>query len=306
MEPQEEFMESMREFRRRREQPKTERAKVFEEAGRAIDKAKNEYHANARHDVVKVSKQSNIYYNSVVILTGAQGQGKTFTALAESLIVCRKAPNTHMLIFVKKKGFDPTAEYIKPLIQAAGCQFVEIFYEQAEEFVQMIFYYKQLYNKIKRAIAYKHKGQPMEEFEEDLADATDAEVAKMMRVLRIEDLRHDWLNTIIVFDDAGNSGLFRKPDSYFNNRLKLCRDDNAIYFITIHGITQLSPSIKQNAAVVYIFKGLSNERLAVIWRQMNISLEWSGFKGFYYSVGKREGERMIIVDNLSGANPKIE
>jgi hypothetical protein len=33
----------------------------------------------------------------------------------------------------------------------------------------------------------------------------------MLQVLSIQDLRHDWLNTIVVFDDSGSSGLFRNP-----------------------------------------------------------------------------------------------
>jgi hypothetical protein len=179
-------------------------------------------------------------------------------------------------------------------------------YEDAEAFVQMIFHYKRLYNKVKRAIAYKNSGQDLEQFDEDLTDASDEEVVKMMQRLAIQDLRQDWLNTIIVFDDVGNSGLFRKPDSYFNNRLKLCRDDNSIYFLTIHGITQMSPPVKQNAAVVFVFKGLSKERLGIIWRQLNISLDWQQMQGVYYAISHTNGARYIVIDNISGENPHIE
>jgi hypothetical protein len=211
-----------------------------------------------------------------------------------------------MLIFIKKKAYDPTVEYIKPLIEAAGCRFVEIGYDEAQEFVSVIFHYKSLYNKVKRAIAYKHSGQPLDQLEEDLRDATDQEVQHMFEVLAVQNLKHDWLNTIICFDDSGNSGLFKNPDSYFNNRLKLCRDDNAIYFLTIHGIVQLSPSIKQNAATIFVFKGLSSERLRVIWRQMNIPLDWSEFKGAYRAISYTQGARMMVVDNITGLDPKIE
>jgi hypothetical protein len=285
---------------------KTERRKVFDEVAAQINKAKKEFRGNARHDVVKAARGSNIYLNSVTILTGSQGSGKTFATLAESLIICRANRNTHMLIFIKKKAYDPTVESIKPLIEQTGCQFVEIEYSDAEAFVKMIYHYKQLYNKMKRAIAYKHSGKPLELFDEDLSDATDEEAANMFKALGIKDLKFDWLNTIVAFDDTGYSGLFRNNDSYFNNRLKLCRDDNACYFLVVHGITQLSPSIKQNTATVFVFKGLSNERLGIIWRQLNISLDWAQFKGCYWAIAHTAGARFMVVDNISGADPRIE
>jgi hypothetical protein len=303
--PQEPF-NVMDAIKDRNRSAKNERKRVFEEVAAQINKTKKEFRGNARHDVVKAGKGSHIYLNSVTILTGSQGAGKTFATMAESLMICRANPNTHMMIFVKKKAYDPTVESTKPLIEATGCKFIEIGYGYSEDFVKMIFHYKELYNKMKRAIAWKHAGKPLEQFDEDLSDATDDEAGNMLKVLAIKDLHFDWLNTIVAFDDTGNSGLFRNPDSYFNNRLKLCRDDNACYFLVVHGITQLTPSIKQNTATVFIFKGLSNERLGIIWRQLNISLDWSQFKGCYYAIAHTAGARFMVVDNISGADPKIE
>jgi hypothetical protein len=128
----------------------------------------------------------------------------------------------------------------------------------------------------------------------------------MLEALAIKDLHHDWLNTIIAFDDSGFSGLFRNNDSYFNNRLKLCRDDNAIYFLTVHGITQLSPSIKQNTATVFVFKGLSSERLGIIWRQLNIPLDWQQFRGAYWGISNTPNARYMVIDNITGSKPVIE
>jgi hypothetical protein len=155
---------------------------VFDEEAAQINKAKREFKGNARHDVVKAAKGSNIYLNSVAILTGSHGQGKSFAALTESLIICRANPNTHMLIFIKKKAYDPTVESIRPLIEAAGTKFVEIEYDEAEAFVKMIFHYKQVYNKMKRAIAHKHSGKPFDEFEEDLDDATERMPPRCMKL----------------------------------------------------------------------------------------------------------------------------
>jgi hypothetical protein len=68
----------------------------------------------------------------------------------------------------------------------------------------------------------------------------------------------------------------------------------------------MSPSMKQNTAVVYVFRGLSNERLGVIWRQLNISLDWQEFKGAYRAISCTRGARYLCVDNILGSNPTIE
>jgi hypothetical protein len=118
--------------------------------------------------------------------------------------------------------------------------------------------------------------------------------------LNITTLEHPWINTLIVFDDVGASELFKKPDSYFNQRLKLCRDDNVVYFLTIHGLTQISASIKSNTMVVWIFKGLSRERLTIVWRQCNLPLDWGEMRGAYQLIGKTKNARCMVVDNNTG------
>jgi hypothetical protein len=125
-------------------------------------------------------------------------------------------------------------------------------------------------------------------------------IEAMFERLNIRTLEPPWLNTLIVFDDVGASELFRKSDSYFNQRLKLCRDDNVIYFLTIHGLNQISASIKQNCAMVWIFKGLSRERLTIVWRQCNIPLDWGEMRGAYQMIGKTKNARCMVVDNLTG------
>ena len=72
--------------------------------------------SNDRHRVVKVADGiAHTYYNSVNILTGDQGAGKTFTALLECLLVAKESKNTTLLIFIKRKDYDPSYESVKPL-----------------------------------------------------------------------------------------------------------------------------------------------------------------------------------------------
>jgi hypothetical protein len=192
-------------------------------------------------DVVLANKGNlSSYCNRVNILTGRQGKGKTLAALVEALGICRKSGRTHMLVFVKKKVYDPTFEHVKSLIEAEGCAVKETSYEEAEENVEALLLWKSLYNGLKRSLDTEQDPDVPVAFQ----PFDQNTIPTMFKVLNIKDFRIDWLNTIIIFDDASSSGLFKKPDSFFNNRLRLCRDDNVIYFITIHGINLLSPSLR--------------------------------------------------------------
>jgi hypothetical protein len=254
-----------------------------------------------RHRVAKVSASTHSYYNSVNILTGSQGAGKTFAALMECLLIARQTYNTTILIFIKKKAYDPSYEAIKPLIEKEGCRCVGVEYEDAVEFVQEILAYKKLYNILKRAVADKGGYELPHEFDGVDEQQMPLVIQAMYDRLNIDNIERQWLNTLIVFDDVGASELFKKPDSYFNQRLKLCRDDNVIYFLTIHGLTQISASIKQNVMMVWIFKGLSRERLTIVWRQCNLPLDWGEMRGAYQTIGRTKGARSIIVDNNLGS-----
>jgi hypothetical protein len=264
-----------------------------------IDKSKGQHKAQSRHDVVKVGEDLDTYYNSVNILTGSQGSGKTFTALVEILGICRQTSNAHLLVFVSKKDYDPTFENIKALIEKANCRVEKIRYEDAEEFLYILYGFKALHNSIRRSReSHSEEFDIPEEIGEVEPDELDQIITNMYERLNVEGFDDPWLNTMVLFDDARGSSLVRKQDSYMNNRLRLCRDDNVIYFITIHSITSLPPLVKQNTAVVYLFKGLSEERQQVIFRQMTIPLDWSEFRGAYQTIVRTPDSRCMVVDNL--------
>jgi hypothetical protein len=284
----------------------TEKAGIVNEMVTNIERTKREYKPNNRHDVRKVSPNFHSYINSVNVLTGHQGAGKTFTALAEALGVCRNTDNTKHLIFIKKKVYDPTFESVKDLFEkplnvgGSDCTIIELNYNEAEPFMTQFFTAKYIFNAVKRFQYLKKTNQlekmTYEEYQSFQA-LTDEDVKGALDMLGVEYINdYEWLNTIIIFDDVGNSGLFKHPDSFFNNRLKLCRDDNAIYFLTIHGITQLSPSIKENTMVVYVFAGLTANRLDVIFRQMNLPMDLGEFRGIYNGMLKSH-KRYVWCDN---------
>jgi hypothetical protein len=94
--------------------------------------------------------------------------------------------------------------------------------------------------------------------EHDIDDDVDGiitipEIYQLLETLGIKDFSRDWLETIIILDDVGGSGLFNKETSAFNNWLRLSRDLNIIWFLCLHGIGQLPPTLRQNTATIYIY-----------------------------------------------------
>ena len=178
---------------------------------------------------------------------------------------------------------------------------MEVEYSNAEEVVQMVIAFKKLYNALKRAIAQESNIQLPVEFKGVPTDKIQELAILMLDVLNVSDLSLDWINTLVLFDDVGNSELFKKPDSYFNQQLKILRDNNCIFYLTLHGIGQISPSIKQNTAVVYAFKNLPHSRRRYVWFNTNIGLEYKEFMRLYDMLSKAPDARYLCCDNLVGS-----
>jgi hypothetical protein len=254
----------------------------------SIDKHKQTYKQDLKNDVVKIPGL-NTYTNSVSIAVGKQGAGKTFTFMNEAIAISHKIPETHLIILFSKKTYDPTVEATKHL---SKCPVIILPYEIAEEFVQHLLIAKTKYDSFRR-IAIEHN-IPIE----DIPDHVE-QCDTLTDMLHITDFERNWLNTIIILDDVGNSKLFHNPDSFFNNNLKLCRDQNIIWMLACHGITQISPSIKQNSAIVYFGKGLSPERLIHVRRQTNSDMDYDEFKTIYRRMNSNEQAHQLVVDNIA-------
>jgi hypothetical protein len=246
-------------------------------------------HGSDGHEVAKIDGLHS-YFNSVSIITGAQNSGKT-TALNQEIIPMSHLPQTHLIVYVKKKSYDPTVEAARPLYR---CAFIEVSYDEAEERIRHIIELKQKYYKLLRE-AQDHSVDP-NIIPKHVQDPNEAQ--QLLDDLYCDDFSQPWLNTILVFDDCGNSKLWKNKDGYFMNLFKLCRDANATAYLLIHGFNQLDPQTKENCAVVWIGRNLSRERLAVIHRQINTGVGYDEFIATYFAMPP--SSRFMIVDNLAG------
>jgi hypothetical protein len=161
--------------------------------------------------------------------------------------------------------------------------------------------FKKLYNAIKRAMVDGTGIALPPEFRGVPADDVDPLTHRMFEVLNIDDMSRVWLNTLVLLDDVGNSELFKRADSYFNQQLKILRDSNCIFYLTIHGIGQLSPSIKQNTAVVYAFSNLPHARRKYVFFNCNVSMEYGEFMRMYETLSRAPDARCMVCDNLGGS-----
>ena len=111
-----------------------------------IASARKNNESNKRYKVQRIRADLNSYYNSLSILTGAQGKGKTFSALSE-IITISYLPETHIIIYVKKKDYDETVEAIRSM---SNVPIIDVGYDEAESVCRDIFQYKNDYNKLRR------------------------------------------------------------------------------------------------------------------------------------------------------------
>jgi hypothetical protein len=200
-------------------------------------------------------------------------------------------PDTHLIVLFAKKAYDQTVEGIKKLSPVP----IEIIpYGDAQEYMEDFIEAKHMYVKIRHAVHdVEHGANP-----DDFDTITEREIDHMLSTLHVKDLDREWLQTVVILDDVGGSKLFNNESSAFNNWLRLSRDINVIWFLNLHSLGQLPPSIRSNAAVVYASKTLSSERMAIVHRQANSGVDWQTFREAVERVKRDPKARWVVIDSI--------
>jgi hypothetical protein len=71
-----------------------------------------------------------------------------------------------------------------------------------------------------------------------------------------------------------------------------------MWYLATQGMAQLSPSIRQNSTIIYIGRGLSNERLDIIHRQTNNGIDINDFRAAYQHAAD-SGKRFLVCENVA-------
>ena len=207
--------------------------------------------------IKKIHKDINIYYNSVNIFVGKQGSGKTLSAI-EEIIKISSIPNAaHLLIYVSKTGEqkDVTFESLRELIKIP---ITYVSQENAEEYVNALLNYKQLY--------YTVRNQHLEN------KIVDEQRMEIFQALKVRDFKAPMLHTLILFDDIANNKLLASERSYFNNLMTTCRHNHISFFLNVQFWKSLSTTIKSNVSTVFVFGTYSKEQLRYITHQITMNI----------------------------------
>ena len=211
-----------------------------------------------RKERLRKIRNTNTYANSVNVYVGRPRSGKTYLALHDVISVIRNDENAHLLVYINEKGEcdDDTFDRFQQLIELP---IIFVRYDDCEKFLRRLLDYKSIYNKI------KSKGISTNDIPSDVRD-------ELYDVLRINDFSRDHLHTLIMLEDATNSKVLRKTDSYINDLLTRCAHTQFSFFILIHYWKALTPNIKANLSTIYIFGGYSRQQLQYMLYQMNIPI----------------------------------
>ena len=248
-----------------------------------------------------IHPQTIVYKNSVNILVGKQGSGKTFTCVYEIAKITQLHPETHLLVvFCKDENKeDPTVRALANMINVPIEYVVE---DEAEEYVRNLLECKRQYN-LALETGETDNG-PIEgsalgsQIPVDLGQTNEFGLPlEMAETLKINDFSRPYLHTIFLFNDIAKSKLFNRATNYFNQLLPICRHIQVSFFLNVQFWKSLPPEIKANATLVFIFGGFDSRQLYYIFSQVPTAMSVRELIDFYRTLGKHD---KLIVDCENG------
>lgn len=196
------------------------------------------------------------FHNSLNILVGQQGKGKSHIMLRDIIQISRlKNHNFHLIVYVSRNGSinDATFESQRELIQLP----IKVISDSsAEEYLKQLDLYKELYN--------KYSSSPK-------ITVPDQKLNELFSFLHINKLGAP-LNTIILCEDFLKSKLIKS--SYFINAISQLRHKNFIVYINVQFFKALTTDFKNNCTSFYIFSGYSRQKMNYMYQQVPFPIEF--------------------------------
>jgi len=264
---------------------------VREKVENTLNESKNDLNG-ALIDIIH--PDINVKYNSVNVIVGKQGQGKTVIALEEilkiALLQTSKSyqgtlfPGTsshnkyHLLVYVTKDGreSDKTFTTLKPLIEP-HLPIITVSEENIKDVIKDIIEKKNDY--------YQIKNNHLEDLLDDPElNISHDEVNTILHTLHINDFSSQFLHTIVLFDDISNNKLFDNETSYFSQLIRRCRHINFTFFLLIQGWKGLKPHIKNEITTLFIFPCFNRQQLHFIYSQSASNMDFDEFYNEYTKI----------------------
>lgn len=231
----------------------------------------------------KIHPEINVRYNSVNVIVGKQGQGKTVIALEEVIKI--SLMNTHhLLVYVTKDGNESDRSFLalKSLIESR-LPIITVSEYDAEKTIEKIIKSKNEYYSIKNNHLENMLNDPQ-------LNITKSDIEGLFNTLHIDDFNKKYLHTLVLFDDISNSKLFTNETSYFSQLLRRCRHTNMTFFLLIQGWKGLKPHIKNEITTLFIFPCFNKQQLRYIYSQSASNLCFDDFYEKYENIMSLKNE----------------
>lgn len=218
----------------------------------------------SKEDLVRISPQTFVYYNSCNVINGPTGSGKTWTDCKEIAKISKIIDEVHLVVIVATNTNKDDAS-VKTLLPLIDVPIIVISEDKAEEFSENIVKYKQFYYKI------------LENNWENKLE--ESQISEVFDVLKVNDFSRKALYTIWLFNDIAKSKLFKSEFSYFNKLVGVLRHPQYIFFLNTQFWKAISTEIKSNMNVAVIFGGFSQQQFRYIFSQITCKYP---FEQIYY------------------------
>ena len=218
------------------------------------------------------------YYNSLNILVGNQGRGKSHIVLRDIIQISRlKQCNFHLIVYVSKNGtindstFETQQELIKLPIKVVSDN-------DAEKYLKELDYWKSLYE--------QYSNNPHVTIDSEKLN----QMFEFLHITRVPERVHP-LNTIILCEDFVKSKLLKS--SYFTNYITQLRHKHSIVYINIQFFKSIPTEFKNNSTSFFIFNGFSRQKLNYIYQQVVFPMEFEELWSRYCHM---KGHDFILVN----------
>ena len=226
-------------------------------------------------------------YNSLNIVVGVQGKGKSHVVLRDIIQISRlKDHNFHLIVYISKNGnindstFEAQRELINLPIKVVSDSNAEDYLKELDLWKQLYTRYTHTANQVDEASA--EKLQQMFQFLNISPSSTTITLAKpsvgpsqMANVVKP-------LNTIILCEDFIKSKLLKS--AYFTNYITQLRHKHAIVYINVQFFKAIPTDYKNNCTSFFIFNGFSKQKMHYIYQQVVMPLEFDDLWRQYRSM----------------------
>ena len=242
----------------------------------------------SKHEVQsEIHPEMNFKHNSVNLLIGRRGSGKSFNVFREMIKLSQIEHSYTQLIYVTNKLSDDTFHKLKKQILI---NIIKVKYEDVEECLQGIIEAKEDYKEI---------------VEKKLVDLIDDEThERVTNTLGVDDFSKKEVHTAVFYDDAAE--VFRNKKNKLSRLLFENRQPRITYFLAIQDPFSLDINVKSNLDTIWLFGGFHKQRFQMIMQQINSVYEfneiWSKYQGLTMNQAlifhfEKSGTRITVLKN---------